>query len=71
MSSAETYESFLVQVAELDRNALIARLSQFQGNLRLDFSPDFLATCDTDRLRHFLLAALWRCEMKSKSAAVR
>ncbi len=67
MSSSETYESFLVQVASLDRDTLIARLSQFQGNLRLDFSPDYLATCSTDRLRHLLIAALWRCEMKSQS----
>ena len=66
MSSTETYESFLVQVATLDRAALIARLSQFQGNLRLDFSPEYLATCPTDHLRHLLLAALWRCEMKSQ-----
>jgi hypothetical protein len=65
MSSTQTYEAFLVQVASLDRDALIARLSQFPGNLRLDFSPEFLTTCPTDQLRHLLLAALWRCEMKS------
>ena len=66
MSSNETYESFLVQVATMERAALISRLAQFQGNLRLDFSPEFLATCGTDRLRHLLLAALWRCEMKTQ-----
>lgn len=66
MSSAETYESFLVQVASLDRAALIARLAQFSGDLRLDFSPEYLATCQTDQLRHLLLAAMWRCEMKSQ-----
>jgi hypothetical protein len=66
MSSTEAYESFLVQVATLDRDALIARLSQFHGNLRLDFSPEYLATCPTEQLRHLLLAALWRCEMKSQ-----
>ena len=48
----------------MERDELIARLAQFPGDLRLDFSPDYLARYDTDQLRHWLMAALWRCEMK-------
>jgi hypothetical protein len=47
---------------------MIDRLSRFHGNLHLDFSSEFLRTCETDQLRHLLVAALWRCEMKRSRA---
>ena len=50
----------------MDREELISRLSRFPGNLRLDFSEDYLESCDTDQLRHVLMAALWRCELKGR-----
>ncbi len=65
MSSAELYDSLLVEVAELDREQMIARLTRFPGDLRLDFSKDYLEGCQTDQLRHLLLAALWRSGVKS------
>ncbi len=67
MSSTEIYESLLQQVVSLDRSGMIERLQHFPGDLRLDFSEEYLRSCDSDRLRHLLLAALWRCQMKSKS----
>ncbi len=60
MSSAELYDSLVVQVATLPRAAMIDRLARFPGQLRLDFSQDYLNGCETDQLRHLLLAALWR-----------
>jgi hypothetical protein len=60
MSSAEIYEALLLEVATLSRADMIARLARFPGHLRLDFSQDYLDSCETDQLRHLLLAALWR-----------
>jgi hypothetical protein len=65
MSSLEVYESLIATVYVLDRSALIERLAHFPGNLRLDFTEEFLARYDDDRLRHLLLAAEWRARCKS------
>lgn len=69
MSSRAVYEAVVQEVCELDRAELSDRLAHFSGDIPLDFSPDFLACCDTDRLRHLLVAALWRCRMKAHAAA--
>jgi hypothetical protein len=66
MSSLEVYESLIVEVSTLDRPALIERLAHFPGNLRLDFTEEFLIRCDDDRLRHLLLAAEWRSRCKAQ-----
>jgi hypothetical protein len=65
MSSTEIYESIIGEVCDLTRAALIERLLHFNGDLRLDFTRDYLAACDTDRLRHLLLAAEWRARSKN------
>jgi hypothetical protein len=65
MSSLEVYESLIAEVYVLDRATLIERLAHFPGNLRLDFTEDFLTRCDDDRLRHLLLAAEWRARCKT------
>ncbi len=69
MSSRELYESVIGEVCEMDRSSVIAHLTHFQGEIRLDFSEEYLQTCDTDRLRHWLVAAIWRCRMKTMTAA--
>jgi hypothetical protein len=66
VASSELYESLLQEVCGLERAAVIERLSRFPGDLRLDFSPDYLQGCDTERLRHLLLAAMWSCRLKEK-----
>jgi hypothetical protein len=65
MSSIEVYESLIAEVYGLERAAMIERLAHFPGNLRLDFTEDFLTRCDDDRLRHLLLAAEWRSRCKA------
>jgi hypothetical protein len=65
----QVYESLIQEVCGLDRRAVIERLSRFSGNLRLDFTPEFLAEYDTEHLRHLLLAALWRCRMKEATGS--
>jgi len=64
MSSVELYESLIAEVCELDRANLIERLAHFTGNVRLDFTEEFLARCDNEKLRHLLLAAEWRSRCK-------
>ena len=64
VGTSQLYESLIQEVCGLDRLSMIDRLIHFPGNLRLDFSRDFLDACDTDRLRHLLLAALWRSRLK-------
>lgn len=68
MSSAQIYEALTQEVFDLSRADLIDCLTHFTGDLRLDFSADYLRSCDDDRLRHLLMAALWRCRMKSLNA---
>jgi hypothetical protein len=65
MTSSEVYESLIVELAPLDRPALILRLTSVHPGLPLDFSRDFLNALETDRLRHLLLAAEWRCRCKA------
>jgi hypothetical protein len=65
MSSTELYDSLLTEVATMDRARLAEQLMRFPGSVRLDFSADYLESCDTDQLRHLLLAALWRSGVKS------
>jgi len=69
MSSAQLYETIAVEIAEMDRNEMIHQLLHFPGRLRLDFSREYLAMCDTDRIRHLLLAARWRCQSSHAETA--
>ena len=66
MTSAQVYESLIVEVCDLDRSALIARLTHFEGPLQLDFTDAYLASCSTENIRHLLLAAMWRCRVKGQ-----
>ena len=70
MSSREVYEALLVEVCGLERAELLERLTHFRGALPLDFSAEYLAGCDTDRMRHLLVAAMWRCFVKQISTGV-
>ena len=64
MTSNEVYENLVTEICSLDRSTLIAQLSNFDGDLRLDFSDEYLRQSSTETLRHLLLAALWRCRTK-------
>ena len=65
MSNTEVYESLMTVVCALDRRALIERLTHFPGELPLDFTEDFLSQCETEKLRHVLLAAEWRARCRA------
>ncbi len=67
MTSSQVYESLIVELAPLDRHAILVRLTCVHPGLPLDFSRDFLNNCETDRLRHLLLAAEWRQRLREQA----
>ncbi len=50
-------DSVLTAIAGMDRQELIQQLRSFDGDFPLDFTDEYLAGMDTDRLRHILMAA--------------
>ncbi|HVS72708.1 MAG TPA: hypothetical protein VHQ47_15740 [Phycisphaerae bacterium] len=64
MSTAEVYEALIVELAPLGREELLRRLGELHPGFPLDFSESFLQTCETERLRHLVLAAAWQCRCK-------
>jgi hypothetical protein len=64
MTSGQVYESLVSEVGSLGREAMIARLVNFEGPLRLDFTEEFLAGKSTEEIRHLLMAALWRSRVR-------
>ena len=55
----DTLEAASQQIIALDRDACIDQLLHFP-ELPLDFTPEFLDGQTLERLRHLLLAAVWR-----------
>lgn len=70
MSSAEIYESMVTDVCTLDRGTMIRRLLTFNDGVQLDFSAEYLEGCETERVRHLLVAAMWRSQMRRITAAL-
>lgn len=68
--SARIYESLVGEVCTLSRNTLIKRLLRFTDGVELDFSQEYLDGCETERIRHLLVAAMWRSRMRQMTAAL-
>ena len=58
MVSRDNFEQTASAIAQLNRDQLTARIKNFRGRFKLDFSGDYLAHQSVDRLRHILLAAV-------------
>jgi len=58
MVSRDNFEQAASTIAQLNRDQLTARIKNFQGRFKLDFSTNYLAGQSDDRLRHILLAAV-------------
>lgn len=54
-------EELLCIVAAMDRQTVVERLLEFQGNFPVDFTPQFLAGLTTDHLRHIYAALCVQC----------
>jgi hypothetical protein len=50
-------DAVMTTIAVMDRWELLQQLRSFDGDFRLDFSDEYLAGQDTERLRHILMAA--------------
>lgn len=50
-------DSVLTKIAVMDRLALLQQIRVFSVPFRLDFSDEYLASQNTERLRHILMAA--------------
>jgi hypothetical protein len=70
MGSDETYRQICEQVCEMDRHAVMEDLLHFPGDLRLDFSEEYLQGCSTERMQHLLVAAMWRSFVKQLATGV-
>lgn len=57
MVSKERFEHTATSIASLDAGELRARIINFKGRFRLDFTCEYLSKLTVDRLRHILLAA--------------
>lgn len=69
MSSAEVYDSLITELAPLGRAQLLQRLAELHPGFPLDFSEEFLSACETERLRHLVLAATWQCRCRQVATA--
>ena len=54
MLSCDEVELLNGAIQEMDRNTVAQRLSKFQANFPIDFTPEFYATQPLNRLRHIL-----------------
>jgi hypothetical protein len=52
----EQVEELICLVSSLDRPALTRQFREFRGSFPIDFTPEFLASTDLERLRHIFVA---------------
>ena len=55
-------EQLICLVSALDRPALVRHFREFRASFPIDFTPEFLATADVDRLRHIFVALCLQCQ---------
>ena len=56
MLQPQQVEELICLVSALDRPALVRQFREFRATFPIDFTPEFLATADLDRLRHIFVA---------------
>ena len=56
MLHAQQVEELIHLVHVLNRAAIVDQLQTYHANFPLDFTPEFLATQSTERLRHIFLS---------------
>jgi hypothetical protein len=69
MLQPEQVEELICLVASLDRPALIRQFREFRASFPLDFTPEFLATTDLERLRHIFVAVCLQSQQVPDLAA--
>lgn len=56
MLQPQQVEELICVVSAMNRAALVRQFREFRATFPLDFTPEFLATADLDRLRHIFVA---------------
>ena len=49
-------EELICVVSAMDRESIIEKFRNFRGSFPVDFTPEFLESQPTDRLRHIFVA---------------
>jgi hypothetical protein len=62
MLQPQQVEELICLVSSMDRPALVRQFSEFRATFPLDFTPEFLASADLDRLRHIFVALCLQCQ---------
>jgi hypothetical protein len=62
MLQPQQVEELICVVSALDRPALVRQFREFRATFPTDFTPEFLATADLDRLRHIFVALCLQCQ---------
>jgi hypothetical protein len=62
MLQPQQVEELICVVSALDRPALARQFRQFRASFPIDFTPEFLATADLERLRHIFVALCLQCQ---------
>ncbi|MGF1633692.1 MAG: hypothetical protein ACFCVE_07560 [Phycisphaerae bacterium] len=63
-------ETLLGRVNAMDRPELTRQLTQFDASFPIDFSDDFLAEQDEEKLRHLFAAICMHCNRLPELEAV-
>jgi hypothetical protein len=62
MLQPEQVEELICVVSALDRPALVRQFREFRATFPIDFTPEFFATTDLERLRHIFVALCLQCQ---------
>jgi hypothetical protein len=62
MLQPEQVEELICLVSSLDRPALVRQFGEVRATFPIDFTPEFFATADLDRLRHIFVALCLQCQ---------
>jgi hypothetical protein len=62
MLDSHQIEDLICAVAALDRETLVGQFRAYPSTFPIDFTPEFLATVELDRLRHIFLALCVQCQ---------
>ncbi|HWE94818.1 MAG TPA: hypothetical protein VG269_12710 [Tepidisphaeraceae bacterium] len=56
MLQSDQVEELVCLISALDRAAIVHQITEFRAQFPVDFTPEFLASQSTERLRHLLFA---------------
>lgn len=61
-------EQLILRIQTMGREDVVTLLQDMPYDFPMDFSPDFLASCTVEKLRHILLAACLYAQRRQEAA---